>query len=140
MLRAFFAACLTFATTSAAFAQEVSGEVVESATNGAANPSPVNGLLMMVAMLAVLYFLLLRPQQKKLNEHKKMLSELRRGDKVVTAGGIIGTISKLEGDDIAQVEIAPEVRVRIAKGSIASVLTRTEPAGKTDKEDAANEN
>ncbi len=71
--------------------------------------------------------MLIRPQQKKVAEHKKLLSELRRGDKIVTSGGIIGTITKLEGEDIAVVEIAPEVKVRVAKTAIASVLTRTEP-------------
>ncbi len=75
-----------------------------------------------------MYFLLIRPQSKKVAEHKRMLNELRRGDKVVTSGGILGTINKFEGDDIAIVEIAPEVKVRVAKHSIASVLTRTEPA------------
>lgn len=80
-----------------------------------------------VLMFGVLYLLLIRPQQKKVNEHKKLLSELRRGDKVVTSGGIIGTISKLDGEDIAIVEIAPDVKVRIAKTAIASVLTRTQP-------------
>lgn len=80
-----------------------------------------------VLMFGVLYLLLIRPQQKKVSEHKKLLSELRRGDKVVTSGGIIGTISKLEGEDIAIVEIATDVKVRIAKTAIASVLTRTQP-------------
>ena len=96
------------------------------------------GILPVLGMFGVLYILLIRPQQKKLNEHKRMISELRRGDKVVTSGGIIGTIQKLEGDDIVLVEIAPEVRVRIAKLTISSVMTRTEPAGKDDK--VANEN
>ena len=103
-----------------------------------ATPAPFGGIGFLLVMVAILYFMLIRPQQKKLNDHKKMLGELRRGDKVVTAGGIIATINKMEGDDIVLVEIAPDVKVRVAKGSIASVLTRTEPAGKSDS--AANEN
>ena len=139
MLRALLATILTFATTAAAHAQEAASTVDPIAP--AAAPSPMGSIGFLLVMVAVLYFLLIRPQQKKLNEHKKMIGELRRGDKVVTAGGIIGTISKLEGDDIVQVEIAPDVKVRIAKGSIGSVLTRTEPAGKGDKGDSpANEN
>jgi preprotein translocase subunit YajC len=132
MMRAIMAAIVTFMASAAAMAQDAATQVEVAGTPAAAAPSPVSSLVLMVGMLLVLYLLLIRPQQKKLREHQKMLGELRRGDKVVTAGGIIGTINKLEGDDIAVVEIAPEVKVRVAKGSIHSVLTRTEPAGSSE--------
>ncbi|OYQ33842.1 preprotein translocase subunit YajC [Niveispirillum lacus] len=82
----------------------------------------------LVLIFVVFYFLLIRPQQKKLKEHKAMLEALRRGDKVVTGGGIVGTIVKV-ADDEATVEIAENVRVRVLRSTITAVLAKTEPAG-----------
>jgi preprotein translocase subunit YajC len=79
-------------------------------------------------IFVVFYFLLIRPQTKKAKEHKAMLSALRRGDKVVTAGGIVGSVVKLQGDDEVVVEIADGVRVRVVRSTITTVLTRPEPA------------
>ena len=75
----------------------------------------------------IMYFFLLRPQSKKHKERLQMIEALRRGDRVLTAGGIIGTISKIENAQEVQVEIAENVRVRIAKGTITQVLAKTEP-------------
>lgn len=86
-------------------------------------------------ILVVFYFFLIRPQQQKAKEHKTMLSALRRGDRVVTGGGIIGTIAKVVNDEEVLVEIADNVRVRIARSTITSVLAKTEPvAAKGDKD------
>lgn len=79
-------------------------------------------------MIVVFYFLLFRPQQRKAKEHKMMLDALRRGDKVVTGGGIIGTVVKVGQEDDIQVEIAENVRVRVLRSSITNVLSRPEPA------------
>jgi preprotein translocase subunit YajC len=100
--------------------------------------SPFMGVAPILLMFGVLYFLLIRPQQKKIAEHKKMLSELRRGDRVVTSGALIGTINKFEGDDIVVLDVDQNVKVRVAKSGIASVLTRTEPAGSSSE--VANQN
>jgi preprotein translocase subunit YajC len=78
-----------------------------------------------------MYFLLIRPQQKKVKEHQKMVSELRRGDQVVTQGGIIAKVSKVRDDNELEVEIADGVRVRIVRGTVAQVLTKTEPAAES---------
>lgn len=86
----------------------------------------------LVLIFVVFYFLLIRPQQKKLKEHKSMLDALRRGDKVVTGGGIVGTIVKV-ADDEATVEIAENVRVRVLRSTITSVLAKTEPAKAEEK-------
>lgn len=86
----------------------------------------------LVLIFVVFYFLLIRPQQKKLKEHKSMLDALRRGDKVVTGGGIVGTIVKV-ADDEATVEIAENVRVRVLRTTITSVLAKTEPAKVEEK-------
>ncbi|MBM3601453.1 MAG: preprotein translocase subunit YajC [Alphaproteobacteria bacterium] len=85
-------------------------------------------LLPLVLIFVVFYFLLIRPQQKKVKQHKEMLSAIRRGDRVVTTGGIIGTITKVVSDSEVVVEIAEGVRVRLVRGMISEILAKTEPA------------
>ncbi len=85
-------------------------------------------LIMMVLLFAVFYFLLIRPQQKKVKAHKAMVESLKRGDKVVTQGGIYGTVTKVVSDAELQVEIAEGVRIRVVKGTISEVLSKPEPA------------
>ncbi|WP_376091164.1 preprotein translocase subunit YajC [Roseomonas sp. CCTCC AB2023176] len=85
------------------------------------------GLIMQFAPLilifVVFYFLLIRPQQKKMKEHREMLGQLKRGDRVVTAGGIVGKITSVkEGSDEIEAEIAPNVRVTLVRGTISSVI------------------
>ena len=85
-------------------------------------------LMPIILMFVVLYFLLIRPQQKKLKEHKAMVEALRRGDQVLTQGGIIGKVAKVHEDGILEVEIAEGVKVRIPRHTVASVMAKTEPA------------
>ena len=82
----------------------------------------------LILIFIVFYFLLIRPQQKKMKEHKAMLESIRRGDRVVTGGGIIGTVTKVGPDEELQVEIAEGVKVRCVRGTVNTVLARTEPA------------
>ncbi|WP_037310029.1 preprotein translocase subunit YajC [Ruegeria halocynthiae] len=85
--------------------------------------------LPLVLIFAIMYFLLIRPQQKKMKEHQAMVEAVRRGDQVVTQGGLIGKVSKVkEGDNEVEVEIAEGVKVRVVKSTIAQVLNKTEPA------------
>ena len=84
----------------------------------------------LILIFVVFYFLLIRPQQKKMKEHKAMLESIRRGDRVVTGGGIIGVITKVGPEDELQVEIAENVRVRCLRSTVNLVLAKTEPAGK----------
>jgi preprotein translocase subunit YajC len=85
-------------------------------------------LLPLVLIFGIMYFLLIRPQQKKAKEHRAMVEALRRGDRVVTQGGIIGKVSKVsEGQEI-EVEIATGVKVQVVRATIAQVLSKTEPA------------
>ncbi|WP_207536705.1 preprotein translocase subunit YajC [Sabulicella rubraurantiaca] len=80
-------------------------------------------LLPLLLIFVVFYFLLIRPQQKKMKEHRSMLAALKRGDKVVTAGGIVGEVKKVnETSDVVEVEIAPNIRVEVVRGTIASVV------------------
>lgn len=85
-------------------------------------------LVPLILVFVIFYFLLIRPQQKRMKEHKAMVESLRRGDQVLTAGGIFGKVTKVrEGDEI-EVEIAEGVRVRLARSTISAVTSRTEPA------------
>jgi preprotein translocase subunit YajC len=95
----------------------------------------LEGLLPLVLIFGVFYFLLIRPQQKKAKLHREMLSNLRRGDRVITGGGIFGTITKVVSDQEVVVQIAEAVKVRVARGTITDVLAKTEPvrAEKGDK-------
>ncbi|EHM02406.1 preprotein translocase, YajC subunit [Acetobacteraceae bacterium AT-5844] len=80
----------------------------------------------LVLIFVVFYFLLIRPQQKRAKEHRKMLGELKRGDRIITAGGVIGTISKVkDGSEEIEVEIAPNVRINVVRGTIGSVIRPT---------------
>ena len=82
----------------------------------------------LILIFAIMYFLLIRPQQKKLKDHQKMVANVRRGDQVVTQGGIIGKIAKVKDDNEVEIEIATGVKVRVVKSTIAQVLSKTEPA------------
>ena len=81
----------------------------------------------LVLIFVVFYFLLIRPQQKRMKQHKEMLAAIRRGDRVVTTGGIIGTVNKLVNNEELILEIADGVRVRALRSMIASVMAKTEP-------------
>ena len=82
-----------------------------------------------LALFAIMYFLLIRPQQKKLKDHQALITALRRGDMVVTAGGILGKVTKVKDDgNEVEVEIATGVNVRVVKTTISSVISKTEPA------------
>ena len=82
----------------------------------------------LILIFAIMYFLLIRPQQKKMKEHQQMVNNLRRGDQVVTQGGLIGKVVKVKEDNEIEVEIADGVKVRVVQATIAQVLNKTEPA------------
>ena len=83
-------------------------------------------ILPLVMIMVVFYFLLIRPQQSKMRQQKEMLAGVKRGDRVVTGGGIIGLVTKVISDNELQVELAEGVRVRIIKQTITDILTRGE--------------
>ena len=84
----------------------------------------------LILIFGIMYFLLIRPQQQKLKQHQAMVEALRRGDQVVTAGGLIGKVSKVKDEGEIEVELASDVKVRVVKSTIAQVLNKTEPAEK----------
>ena len=81
----------------------------------------------LILIFAIMYFLLIRPQQKKVKEHKNMVASLRRGDQVVTQGGLIGKVTKVKEENEIEVEVADGVKVRVLQNTIAQVLSKTEP-------------
>ncbi|HKA90731.1 MAG TPA: preprotein translocase subunit YajC [Haliangiales bacterium] len=95
-------------------------------------------LIMMLLMFAVFYFVLIRPQQKKAKEHQNMLSNLKKGDTVVTRGGVIGRVSGI-ADNVLVLELQEKVRVRVAKGYIDGLFkddaAKASEPKKKDKED-----
>jgi preprotein translocase subunit YajC len=84
--------------------------------------------LPLILIFVVFYFLLIRPQQRKAKDQKTMLDALRRGDRVVTGGGIIGTVARVDNPEEVVVEIAENVRVRVLRSTITSVLAKPDPA------------
>jgi preprotein translocase subunit YajC len=81
-----------------------------------------------VAIIAIMYFLVIRPQQQRLKAHQELIAGVKRGDVVVTSGGIIGKVIKVMENDEVLVEIAEDVRIRVVKSTIGDIRTRTEPA------------
>ncbi len=90
----------------------------------------IGQFLPLILIFAIMYFLLIRPQQKKVKEHQAMVVALRRGDKVVTQGGMIAKVTKVKDDNEIEVEIAEGVKVNVVKSTIATVVSKTEPAEK----------
>ena len=93
----------------------------------------MNGLesfIPIILIFVIMYFLLIRPQQKKIKEHKNMVDNLRRGDQVLTQGGILGKITKLKEGEEIEVELAKDVKVSVIRSTIVNVLSKTEPAKK----------
>ncbi|ABD54000.1 preprotein translocase subunit YajC [Jannaschia sp. CCS1] len=82
----------------------------------------------LILILVIMYFFLIRPQQKKVKEHQAMVEALRRGDEVVTQGGLIGKITKVKDETEVEVEIAKDVKIRVLRPTIAQVRSKTEPA------------
>ena len=104
----------------------------------AAGASDASGMLMSLLPFAlifvIMYFLILRPQQKRVKDHALLVKNLRRGDTVVTSGGLVGKVTKVVDDDQVEVEVADGVRVRQMRQMITAVRSKGEPA----KDDAAS--
>jgi preprotein translocase subunit YajC len=95
---------------------------------GGLDQSALVQFLPLVLIFVVFYFLLIRPQQKKQKDHRAMLEAVRRGDRVVTGGGILATVSKVVSPEEVEVDLAPNVRVRVLRSTISSVLAKPDPA------------
>lgn len=95
---------------------------------GGGDMGGLTSLVPFILIFVIMYFLLIRPQQKRAKEHKAMVAALRRGDQVVTQGGVIGKVVKVKDDDEVEVEIADGVKVRVVRSTIVAVVSKTEPA------------
>jgi preprotein translocase subunit YajC len=89
-----------------------------------------------IAIFAIMYFLILRPQQRRAKEQKTLVQGARRGDTVVTSGGLIGKVTKSTDENEVELEIAPNVRVRLARSGIADVRAKGEPVKSEPAKDA----
>ncbi|MDO6726770.1 MAG: preprotein translocase subunit YajC [Cognatishimia sp.] len=81
----------------------------------------------LILIFGIMYFLLIRPQQKKVKDHQKMVAAVRRGDEIVTQGGLIGKVVKVKDNNEIEVELAEGVKVRVVQSTLAQVVSKTEP-------------
>lgn len=97
-------------------------------------PNPLIELMLpLVLMFGIFYFLVFRPQSQARKKHQEMIMAVRRGDTVVTSGGLVGKVVKASDGDEVQVEIAEGVQVNVVKATLSDVRSKTEPADKKDK-------
>ena len=111
----------------------ISPAYAQAAEGGASTGALIEQFIPFVAIIAIMYFLVIRPQQQRLKAHQALIAGVKRGDVVVTSGGIIGKVIKVLENDEVQIEIAEDVRVKVVKSTIADVRSRTDTAdAKTD--------
>ena len=99
----------------------------------------IGAFLPLILIFGVFYILLIRPQQRKVKQHREMLSNLRRGDKIITSGGIIGTVNKVADNKELQVQVSENVEIKIAPGMVADLYTSTETEKKQSVKDNKSE-
>ena len=95
-----------------------------SGSGGGGQGGGFGAFMPLILMFAIFYFLLIRPQQKKAKQHRELLSALKKGDRVVSSGGLHGIVTGLT-DDVVTMEIAPKIRVKVSRGSISGVTSKT---------------
>lgn len=96
------------------------------AAGGAGGAGAIAQFVPLILIFVIMYFLILRPQQKRMKEQRNMIAELKRGDQVVTQGGIIGKITDVKDDEVT-VEIAQGVKIRVVRATIAQVVSQPKP-------------
>lgn len=101
---------------------------------GAGGSSTILQFMPLILIVVIMYFLILRPQQRKVKQHQEMIKAIRRGDTVVTNGGLVGKVTKVVDDDHIEVEISDGVRVRHLRAMVSDVRAKGEPV----KEDSAS--
>ena len=86
----------------------------------------------LVAIFVIFYFLMIRPQQRRLKAHRAMIDAVKQGDEVITGGGLIGRVTRVKDDGEIEVEVAPTVKLRVVKGTLSEVRTKKLPAAAND--------
>ena len=104
----------------------VSPAYAQAAAGGASPTAAFAQFIPLILIFAIMYFLMIRPQQKRVKQHREMVAALKKGDQVVTQGGIIGKVASVRDEEL-EVEIATGVRVRVVRGTVSQVLNKTEP-------------
>ena len=94
--------------------------------------SMMESLFPLIMIVVVFYFFLIRPQQKKMKTHRELVSNVRRGDQVVTSGGLIGKVAKVSDDEVL-VDLGDNVKVRVVKSTLSDIRSKTEPAKADDE-------
>ncbi len=115
----------------------ISPAYAQAAAGGSGGTSTI---FKMGAIFLIFYFLLIRPQQKQRKVHREMLNNVRRGDEVITGGGIIGKVTKVNSETEVTVEIAEDVRVTVARGTITAVINKQDAPAAAAENKAANKN
>jgi len=100
---------------------------------GGGNADMITSLLPFVLIFVIMYFLILRPQQKRAKQHTEMVKNVRKGDTVITSGGLVGRVTKVVDDDQIEVEVADGVRVRQMRSMVSDVRAKGEPVKDEDK-------
>ena len=103
------------------------------AAPGAGGPGPIVTILPFILIFIIMYFMVIRPQQKKAREHQDLLSKLKRNDEVMTSGGIYGKVVDLK-ETVVTLEVAPNVRIRVHRPQISAVLTAEKASTKEGKD------
>jgi preprotein translocase subunit YajC len=103
------------------------------AAPGMTGPSPLVTILPFILIFIIMYFLVIRPQQKKAKDHQEMLNKLKKNDEVMTSGGIYGKVTSL-ADNVVTLEVAPNVRIRVHRPQISAVVTGEKALSKEAKE------
>ena len=116
------------------FISEAFAQSSGAAGAGGFSMDTLTGMLPIVGMFVVIYFFMIRPQQKKMKAHRELVSNLRRGDRVLLQGGILGQVAKISGDNEVLVEIADKVQIKVIRSAVSEVLEKTQPvSGGDDK-------
>ena len=103
--------------------------VTPAYAQAAGGASGITSFIPLILIFAIMYFLMIRPQQKKMKQHRAMVDALRKGDQIVTAGGLMGKVTKVGADNSeVEVEIATGVKVKVVQSTIQAVVNKTEPA------------
>lgn len=115
------------------FATPAMAQTTHTAAGGADGflAGPIGSILPIIALMVLFYFLLIRPQQRRMKQHQQMVGGLKRGDTVVLSSGVVGKVSKVEDKEV-QVEIATGVTVKVVRAMISEVRARGEPAPAND--------
>ncbi len=106
-------------------------QAIAQTAGAAGGESAFMQFLPFILIIAVFYFLMIRPQQKRAKEHRNMVAALRRGDNVVTSGGIVAKVSKVLDDNEVELEIASGVKIRVIRSTISTVIGKPAPANDT---------